>query len=233
MTIAASLDDEAVTQKPPMGLPQPEAGKAAPASANPFAAATAKDMEGLLLATLLRPLPEQAQSLAQMPMQTLPAMPELEQAEKSYMPPPASASAAGAPGTDDEANALPRADAAIASHRAVSAQELDAAILTQPALNSAVAMLIAKEGIPLPFVNYPAADDEQEGDAPPRGRWPSSEGSAGEEESGEGQPHENGEQEERTAANDEVIDHSLSDGANDDGSLASAQSYYLKMSGAS
>lgn len=227
--------DDMFADMAPIAMAQPNDGKSAPLPPNPFAGATAKDMEDLLLAAFLRPLPAKAHRQAQ-PLEHVltPALPDGERAEMPLAQPAAGIPPAQDLGKEDEAaNALQRADAAIVHQKSASAQELDAAILTQPGLHSAVAALIAKEGIPLPFINYPAAQDEQEDDAPPRGRWPSSEGGEPDEESGEGQPQGNPEQEERVAANDEVIDHSVSDGANDDGSPGSAESYYLKMSGAS
>lgn len=232
---APAPGDDMVADMAPNAKAQPNDGKSAPLPPNPFAGATAKDMEDLLLAAFLRPLPAQAHRQAQPLEQVLtPALPDGERAEMPLAQPAASVPPAQDLGREDEAaNALQRADAAIVHQKSASAQELDAAILTQPGLHSAVAALIAKEGIPLPFINYPAAQDEQEDDAPPRGRWPSSEGGEPDEDSGEGHPQGNSEQEERVAANDEVIDHSVSDGANDDGSTGSAESYYLKMSGAS
>ncbi|KQQ49393.1 hypothetical protein ASF69_21380 [Rhizobium sp. Leaf311] len=209
-------------------------GKAPSALPNPFAAASAKDMEGLLLAALLRSTPAQAQVLDEaigLPPQAL--QPQDEQLAKQHAmaSPNMPASTKDSAQEDAVSGTMPRHEAAVA-HRSGPATELDAALFTQPGPHSAAAAMMAKEGIPLPFVHYPAGEDEHEGDAPPRGRWPSSEGGY-EEDSGEGQPDGGSDQEERAAANDEIIDHSLSDGANDDASAGSAESYYLRMSDAS
>lgn len=112
----------------------------------------------------------------------------------------------------------------------------------QAALQSAVASLITKPGTPLPFVNYPIEEQKRDEDAPPRGRWPSSDGEGeggAEEEAGQNHPDQNDaqqnhpdeplEEEERVAANDEPVDHSVSEGAREDGRVGDAESYYLRM----
>ncbi len=101
---------------------------------------------------------------------------------------------------------------------------------------------MTKPGTPLPFVNYPIEEQKRDEEAPPRGRWPSSEGEGeGEagEQAGHGQTDQNDAkqdhpddlsgQEERVAANDEPVDHSVSDGAREDGRVGDAESYYLRM----
>ncbi|POO56025.1 hypothetical protein [Agrobacterium rosae] len=199
--------------------------------ATDFAGATPKEMENLLLAVVLAKLPSRGEVSIPEAILQPGAHVESEHAVKSQLVHPPVSPANMEAGEHDTALANGRPDVA-AMQRVAVAEDIKAAILDQPALQAAVAAMICKEGTGLPFVSYPFAKDEDESDAPHRGRWPSSEGEA--EEGGEGQQPEQGSaQEERAAANDEVIDHSLSEGANDDGAAGNAESYYLRMSGIS
>ncbi|XUY29181.1 hypothetical protein RMR21_019335 [Agrobacterium sp. rho-8.1] len=197
-----------------------------------FAGGTAKDMETLLLALAAGKLPAQADVTASL----APLLPgsniEIDQTAKRPLP---SAMASNAhPDTVQSDDTLTdiRAETAV-TQRAAMAHDVKAAILDQPLLHGAAAAMVARDGIPLPFVNYPAAGDEPESDAPPRGRWPSSEEQASEGDDHQDPPEQGADQDERPAANDEVVDHSVSEGANDDGSTGNAESYYLRMSGIS
>ncbi|WHA43051.1 hypothetical protein [Agrobacterium larrymoorei] len=205
-------------------------------TAEQFRGASPQDMEKLLLAVLLGKLPQSAEtpSTASPLTSQLPQpAPHAEQAPKhnpaSASPAPAGANAAQAE-TQEAASAL-RQDMHLAA-RAATAADAKTAILDQPLLQSAVASLVTKEATPLPFVNYPIEKEEEESDAPHRGRWPSSESEAeGEQGYPEDQHAEDeAQQEERTAANDANVDQSLSHGAHEDGRVGDAESYYLRMS---
>ncbi|MES5098076.1 hypothetical protein ABUK73_07580 [Agrobacterium sp. BA1120] len=212
---------------------QVEGNDTNPTIGNQLTGATVKDMEALLFTALLGKLPERAEAAALPAL--LPPQPDVdvEHAMKPHLATvPVAPHVKPAETAQDEATlSAARPEMAAAQRVAAAAGDAENAILNQPSLHSAVAALITKEGIPLPFVNYPAAKDEPDSDAPPRGRWPSSDGgSEGQEDSGE-QTEQGSDQEERTAANDEIIDHSVSEGANDDGAAGNAESYYLRMSG--
>ncbi|KXG85342.1 hypothetical protein [Agrobacterium bohemicum] len=194
-----------------------------------FSGATPKEMENLLLAVVLSKLPSRGEGSIPEAMLLPGAHVESERAVKSQPLNPSVIQPSVETETQDAALANGRPDIA-AIQRAALAEDIKAAILDQPALQAAVAAIISKEGTGLPFVTYPFAKDEDESDTPHRGRWPSSEGEAENGEDGE-QADQGSAQEERTAANDEVIDHSLSEGANDDGAAGNAESYYLRMSG--
>ncbi|MCL6654948.1 hypothetical protein A6R70_21975 [Agrobacterium rubi] len=198
---------------------------------NAFTGAIAKEMETLLLTVVTAKLPAQADVL-------LPSTPLLTAAtidgdhDAMRLPPP---HAVVPPGNSDTAEADSTLTSSlrpemVAAHRAAAALDINAAVLNQPALHGVMAAMVAKEGIPLPFVNYPAAGDEPESDAPPRGRWPSSEGESSENDGDQEPSDQSSGQEEHIPDNNEVIDHSLSQGANDDGSTGGAESYYLRMS---
>ncbi len=199
-----------------------------------FTGATAKEMETLLLAVVTAKLPAEADVLP-------PSAPLLTAAtidsdhDVMRLQPPYAAIPHANPDSAEADNTLTsslRPETAT-GHRAAVALDINAAVLDQPALHAVVGAMVAKEGIPLPFVNYPAAGDEPESDAPPRGRWPSSEGESSESDGDQEPSDQSSGQEERTADNDQVVDHSLSQGANEDGSTGSAESYYLRMSGVS
>ncbi|QCJ00023.1 hypothetical protein [Agrobacterium larrymoorei] len=205
-------------------------------TAEQFRGASPQDMEKLLLAVLLGKLPQSAETpptASPLTSQLPQPEPHAEQAPKhnpaSASPAPAGADAAQAE-TQEAASAL-RQDMHLAA-RAATAADAKTAILDQPLLQSAVASLVTKEATPLPFVNYPIEKEEEESDAPHRGRWPSSESEAeGEQGYPEDQHAEDeAQQEERTAANDANVDQSLSDGAHEDGRVGDAESYYLRMS---
>ncbi len=205
-------------------------------TAEQFRGASPQDMEKLLLAVLLGKLPQSAEtpstaspSTSQLPQPAPHAEQALKHNPASASPAPAGANTAQAE-TQEAASAL-RQDMHLAA-RAATAADTKTAILDQPLLQSAVASLVTKEATPLPFVNYPIEKEEKESDAPHRGRWPSSESEAeGEQGYPEDQHAEDeAQQEERTAANDENIDQSLSDGAHEDGRVGDAESYYLRMS---
>lgn len=199
------------------------------AIATDFSGATPKEMENLLLAVVLSKLPSRGEVSIPEAMPQPGAHVESEHAVKSQLVHPPVSPATIEAGEHDTAVTNGRPDIA-AMQRVALAEDIKAAILDQPALQAAVAAMISKEGTGLPFVSYPFAKDEDESDAPHRGRWPSSEGEAEEGDEGQ-QPDQGSAQEERTAANDGVIDHSLSEGANDDGAAGNAESYYLRMSG--
>ncbi len=201
-----------------------------------FRTATPQDMEKLLLAVLLGKLPQSAEPpatsdalLDQIPPPTAEAERETKQRFPSHAPAPASP---GSPQVDKaETAAALRQDMHLAAKAATMA-DARMAILDQPLLQSAAAALITKEATPLPFVNYPIEKEEEDSESPPRGRWPSSEGEAGGEQgfSGEEQPEDGGQGDERVAASDGAVDQSLSDGAHEDGRVGEAESYYLRMS---
>ncbi len=215
----------------PVDLPpgKPIDRQSLPTIASDFSAATPKEMENLLLDVTLAKLPSRGEGSIPEAMPHPNTHVESERAVKPQLAHPPLSPVNVDAAEHDTAVADRRPDIA-AMQRVALAEDIKAAIMDQPALQAAVAAMISKEGTGLPFVSYPFAKDEDDSDAPHRGRWPSSEGGA--EDEGEGQqPDERAEQEKRTAANDEVIDHSLSEGANDDGAAGNAESYYLRMSG--
>ncbi|NTF34416.1 hypothetical protein [Rhizobium skierniewicense] len=227
---AEEADTNARVPQPP--TPQMSERAAMSSVTTAFADAKAKDMETLLLALVGAKVPAQADV-------TPPLVPLLTDADRE------SSQAAKLPLQNaiasnthpdavkyDSTLADIRAEMAV-TQRAAMAHDVKAAMLDQPMLQGAAAALVAKDGIPLPFVNYPAAGDEPESDAPPRGRWPSSEEPASEGDDHQDPQEQGTDQEQQPPANDEVVDHSVSEGANDDGSTGSAESYYLRMSGIS
>ena len=207
-------------------------------------AASPQDMEKLLLAVLLGRLPERADPLADT-ASTLPVPPH-EEASDTEATKKQQVMTTGQPQAhateapiEETTTGLLRPEAQIAARASVAADG-KTLVFEQAALQSAVASLVTKPGTPLPFVNYPIEEQKRDEEAPPRGRWPSSEGEgeAGEE-AGHGQADQNDAkqdhpddlsgQEERVAANDEPVDHSVSDGAREDGRVGDAESYYLRM----
>ncbi|WP_284774115.1 hypothetical protein [Agrobacterium sp. lyk4-40-TYG-31] len=221
------------TAEPPQGTPLPATplgGKLSAVIANAFLAASPKEMEKLLLAAVLGKLPERAEvTTTQMPAGAW-VEPELEHASKSQVLHTINPQTKAEQAAEDSLLTSQRPEM-IAAQRTAVAHDMKAAILEQPTLHAAVAAMMAKEAAALPYVAYPSAKDEHESDSPPRGSWPSSQGDAEDADSGGEQPDHESSQEERTAANDEPIDHSVSEGANDDGSVGNAESYYLRMSG--
>ncbi|MBB3948564.1 hypothetical protein GGQ73_004552 [Rhizobium skierniewicense] len=197
-----------------------------------FAGATAKDLERLLLALAARKLPAQADIMA--PLAPLLASLNIDSDQTEKLPLRSAMASNTHPDAVKSDAALTdiRAETAV-MQRAAIAHDVKAAMLDQPMLQGAAAAMVAKDGIPLPFVNYPAAGDEPESDAPPRGRWPSSEEQASEGDDHQDPREQGTDQEQQPPANDEVVDHSVSEGANDDGSTRNAESYYLRMSGIS
>lgn len=208
-------------------------------------AASPQDMEKLLLAVLLGRLPERADPLAD--TSALPVLPheegsnaEATKKQQVMTTGQPQAHATDAP-SEETATEILRPEAQIAARTSVAADG-KTLVFEQAALQSAVASLVTKPGTPLPFVNYPIEEQKRDEEAPPRGRWPSSEGEGeGEagEEAGHGQADQNeakqdhpddlSGKEERVAANDEPVDHSVSDGAREDGRVGDAESYYLRM----
>ncbi|KQR36344.1 hypothetical protein ASF91_20475 [Rhizobium sp. Leaf155] len=209
-------------------------------------AASPQDMEKLLLAVLLGRLPDRADPLADT-SSALPVLPhdegsnaEATKKQQVMTTGQPQAHATDAP-SEETATGILRPEAQIAARGSVAADG-KTLVFEQAALQSAVASLVTKPGTPLPFVNYPIEEQKRDEEAPPRGRWPSSEGEGeGEagEEAGHGQTDQNDAkqdhpddlsgQEERVAANDEPVDHSVSDGAREDGRVGDAESYYLRM----
>lgn len=208
--------------------------------------ASPQDMEKLLLAVLLGRLPERADPLADT-ASTLPVPPH-EEASDTEATKKQQVMTIGQPQvhateapSEETATGILRPEAQIAARTSVAADG-KTLVFEQAALQSAVASLVTKPGTPLPFVNYPIEEQKRDEEAPPRGRWPSSEGEGeGEagEQAGHGQTDQNeakqdhpddlSGQEERVAANDEPVDHSVSDGAREDGRVGDAESYYLRM----
>ncbi|MDQ1194872.1 hypothetical protein [Agrobacterium sp. SORGH_AS 787] len=208
--------------------------------------ASPQEMEKLLLAVLLGRVPERADPL----VGTLSALPIPPHEEASDAEATKKQQATTSRQTQDDSAGLPNEETpngivrpeAQAAARALAATDGKTIVFEQAALQSAVASLATKPGTPLPFINYPIEEQRRDEDAPPRGRWPSSDGgSEGEagEEAGNGQADQNDAsrnnpddpsgQEERVAANDEPVDHSVSDGAREDGRVGDAESYYLRM----
>lgn len=205
--------------------------------------ASPQEMEKLLLAVLLGRVPERADPL-EGTLSTLPIPPH-EEASDAEATKKQQATTSGQ--TQDDSAGLPNEETpngivrpeAQAAARALAAADGKTIVFEQAALQSAVASLATKLGTPLPFVNYPIEEQRRDEDAPPRGRWPSSEGGSEGEEAGHGQADQNDAsrdnpddpsgQEERVAANDEPVDHSVSDGAPEDGRVGDAESYYLRM----
>lgn len=189
-----------------------------------FQGATAKDIENLLLAALTGKLPKRA-DIGQPSLP--PAFVAEEAAEFETKPQATSAQNAQSSAQAENEDAAPvhRPEALVASRAAADTKGM---MLEQPALHTALAAALLKEGIALPFVDYPIAKDEPESDAQHRGRWPSSGDEA--EPEPEGEPQGQGEdQEERAAANDEgdaMTDELLEDEPHD-----SAEAYYLRMGG--
>ncbi|KQO83571.1 hypothetical protein [Rhizobium sp. Leaf262] len=228
------MDEADVPRLQPQLLTPLIEGPSKSAISNAFSKASPKEMENLLLAVLLDRLPESADVKSTLAAAPLPAMAgeELEHPVKSQTPqvPVSQAKSDPGDGNPDDIPSSQRPDI-VAAQKAAIVHDVKAAILEQPTLQAAVAAMIAKEGTALPFIAYPMAKDEDESDTPPRGRLPSSEGGSEDSENGSDDEDQDPPKEERTAANDEAIDHSLSEGANDDNSLGNAESYYLKMSG--
>lgn len=205
--------------------------------------ASPQDMEKLLLAVLLGRLPERADPLAD--TSAPPVLPheegsnaEATKKQQVMTTGQPQAHATDAP-SEETATGILRPEAQIAARSSVAADG-KTLVFEQAALQSTVASLVTKPGTPLPFVNYPIEEQKRDEEAPPRGRWPSSEGEgeAGEEaghgpadqnEAKQDHPDDLSSQEERVAANDEPVDHSVSDGAREDGRVGDAESYYLRM----
>ncbi len=137
-------------------------------------------METLLLAVLLGRLPERADPLPS----TFSAPPIVPHEETSDAKAPKTQQfltsgqtqghSTGAASEESPAAMLrPEAPAAASALATADGKSL---AFEQAALQSAVASLITKPGTPLPFVNYPIEEQKRDEDAPPRGRWPSSDG---------------------------------------------------------
>lgn len=192
-----------------------------------FQGATAKDIENLLLAALTGKLPKRAE-IGQPGLP--PAFQTDEAAEFETRPQTASAqNVQSGTQTDSEeaAPAAPRPETQATSGALVDSKAM---MLEQPALHTALAAALAKDGTPLPFVDYPLAKDEPESDAQHRGRWPSSGDEAEQDAEGEPQGH-GGDQEERAAANDEGENGDLMVDVPEDEAHDSAEAYYLRMGG--
>lgn len=210
--------------------------------ATQFRGARPQDMETLLLAVLLGRLPERADPRPST-FSAPPVVPheqgsETEAPKKQQIPTSGQPQghSTGAASEETPAAMLRQETAAVA--RTLATADGKSVVFEQAALQSAVASLATKLGTPLPFVNYPIEEQKRDEDAPPRGRWPSSdgesEGEAGQDhpdqnEAQQNRPDEPIDQEERVAANDEAVDHSVSEGAREDGRVGDAESYYLRM----
>jgi hypothetical protein len=231
--IAQQLDIPPQETAEPQSTPlpaTPSGGKLSAVIADAFLAASPKEMEKLLLAAVFGKLPERAEVTTTQTPAGAWVEPDVEHASKSPALHPVNPQAKAEQAAEDSLLTSQRPEL-LAAQRTAVAHDIKAAILEQPTLHAAVAAMMAKEAAALPYVAYPSAKDEHESDSPPRGRWPSSQGDAEDADGGGEQPDHESSQEERTAANDEPIDHSVSEGANDDGSVGNAESYYLRMSG--
>lgn len=225
--------DVAAQKLRPTQTPMPTIGER---QFNPIAAAafyntTPKDMERLLLVALLGNLPEQAENITPQVVASLLTAQDPQQVSKSLLTSQSDPNTESVTQADDDNVLAAQRQDVLAAQRNAVAQDIRAALLEQPALHSALAAIVVKEAIPLPYVPYPAAKDDEESDAPPRGRMHSSQDDSGSADDSSDQNEEKSTHEERTAANDEMTDQSLSEGENNDGAVQNAESYYLRMSG--
>lgn len=200
-------------------------------TAGAFTKATPKEMEKLLLAVILGNLPEQAETITPQIVASLLTEQNPQRISKPLLAIKSDPHTGSVDQTAEDTVVASQRQETLAAQRNAVAQDIKAALLEQPTLHSALAAIVGKEAIPLPFVPYPAAKDEEESDAPPRGSMHSSQGDSEESDDGSEQDENDSPQEERIAANDALTDQSLSEGENNDGAVDNAESYYLRMSG--
>lgn len=228
LTVDAAAENERPTQMPVANgaerLPNlPTAGA--------FSKATPKEMEKLLLAVILGKLPEQAETITPQIVASLLTEQDPQHISKPLLATKSDLHTGGVDQTAEDNVLAAQRQETLAAQRNAVAQDIKAALLEQPTLHSALAAIVGKEAIPLPYVPYPAAKDEDESDAPPRGSMHSSQGDSEDTEDSTEQEENDSPQEERIAANDVLSDQSVSEGENNDGAVDSAESYYLRMSG--
>ncbi|CVI63206.1 MULTISPECIES: hypothetical protein [Agrobacterium] len=184
----------------------------------------AETMNTLLLAATAGKLPTKAAGT----QQPLPAPQDVAQQPSNDQPAekPALATAAARPSGEETETAAPRPEAQPPS-RVMPDAEVRMAMLEQSVSQSLIAAALAKDGIPLPLVAYPPADEDYESETPPRGGGPFSEDEANDDTEADNSDDQD-EKEERVAANDGIdTQESAAASASDD----SAENYYLKMSG--
>lgn len=200
-------------------------------TAGPFSKATPKEMEKLLLAVILGKLPEQAETITPQIVASLLTEQDPQHISKPLLAAKSDLPTGGVDQTAEDNVLAAQRQETLAAQRNAVAQDIKAALLEQPTLHSALAAIVGKEAIPLPYVPYPAAKDEDESDGPPRGSMHSSQGDSEDTEDSTEQEENDSPQEERIAANDVLSGQSVSEGENNDGAVDSAESYYLRMSG--
>ena len=200
-------------------------------TAGPFSKATPKEMEKLLLAVILGKLPEQAETITPQIVASMLTEQDPQRISKPLLANKSDLHTGSVDQTAEDNVLAAQRQETLAAQRNPVAQDIKAALLEQPTLHSALAPIVGKEAIPLPYVPYPAAKDEEESDAPPRGSMHSSQGDSDDTEDSSEQDENDPPQEERIAANDVLTDQSLSAGENNDGAVDNAESYYLLMSG--
>jgi hypothetical protein len=200
-------------------------------TAGAFSKATPKEMEKLLLAVVLGKLPEQAQTITPQIVASLLTEQDPQRISKPLLANKSDLRTGSVDQTAEDNVLAAQRQETLAAQRNAVAQDIKAALLEQPTLHSALAAIVGKEAIPLPYVPYPAAKDEDESDAPPRGSMHSSQGDSEDADDGSEKDENDPPQEERIAANDVLTDQSLSEGENSDGAVDNAESYYLRMSG--
>ena len=234
-----------ITQQPPLNVdlaaenerptPMPVANGAEHQpnlpTAGAFPKATPKEMEKLLLAVILGKLPEQAETITPQIVASLLTEQDPQRISKPLLANKSDLPSGSVDQTAEDNVLAAQRQETLAAQRNAVAQDIKAALLEQPTLHSALAAIVGKEAIPLPYVPYPAAKDEEESDAPPRGSMHSSQGDSEDTEDSSEQDENDPPQEERIAANDLLTDQSLSAGENNDGATDNAESYYLRMSG--
>ncbi|MCI9867234.1 hypothetical protein RHIZ_14865 [Rhizobium skierniewicense] len=196
-----------------------------------FSKATPKEMEKLLLAVVLGKLPEQAETITPQIVASLLTEQDPQHISKPLLAAKSDLHTGSVDQTAEDTVLAAQRQETLAAQRNAVAEDIKAALLEQPTLHSALAAIVGKEAIPLPYVPYPAAKDEEESDAPPRGSMHSSQGDSEDANDGSEKDENDPPQEERIAANDVLTDQSLSQGENKDGATDNAESYYLRMSG--
>lgn len=196
-----------------------------------FSKATPKEMEKLLLAVVLGKLPEQAETITPQIVASLLTEQDPQHISKPLLAAKSDFHTVSVDQTAEDTVLATQRQETLAAQRNAVAEDIKAALLEQPTLHSALAAIVGKEAIPLPYVPYPAAKDEEESDAPPRGSMHSSQGDSEDANDGSEKDDNDPPQEERIAANDMLTDQSLSQGENKDGATDNAESYYLRMSG--
>lgn len=200
-------------------------------TAGAFSKATPKEMEKLLLAVVLGKLPEQAETITPQIVASLLTEQDPQHISKPLLATKSDLHTGGVDQTAEDNVLAAQRQETLAAQRNAVAEDIKAALLEQPTLHSALAAIVGKEAIPLPYVPYPAAKDEDESDAPPRGSMHSPQGDSEDTEDSTERDENDPPQEERIAANDVLSDQSVSEGENKDGATDNAESYYLRMSG--